>query len=160
MGFSSFAASLEYEPAQDLILGENVQELHIVDINGDHRKDLVWVTTTGDVRYQLKRNDSKATLSNLPGTRWRLEYRNDKGIKFIDFTSSGGVMTTSSNVVYKINQLMMTENNELSFCTDASSGMSQTDCEWVYRVTDIQPNTMTGVDDRTGLLWDAYKLVQ
>ncbi|WMN59141.1 hypothetical protein NI389_13085 [Pseudoalteromonas xiamenensis] len=150
----------EYGETQSLLVNEDVKTLHIVDINADNRKDLVWVTSDGSVKYKLRNNDAKATLDTLPGTRWRLEYANDKGLKFIDFTQNGGVITVNGRYFFKITELMMTENGELSFCTSKSEGLNRTDCGWNYRVTDILPNMMKGTDDDTGWDWVAYRLVQ
>ncbi|QTH70825.1 hypothetical protein [Pseudoalteromonas xiamenensis] len=150
----------EYGETQSLLVNEDVKTLHIVDINADNRKDLVWVTSEGSVKYKLRNNDAKASLDTLPDSRWRLEYANDKGVKFLDFTADGGIMTSSDNRTYRIVKVMMTEQGELSFCTPFLEGLNRTDCSWVFTITDIQPNVMTGLDQRYGHAFTAYKLVQ
>ncbi|MBD1582635.1 hypothetical protein [Pseudoalteromonas sp. S16_S37] len=153
------AVEASFGETQELLTNEDVKTLHIVDINADNRKDLVWVTNSGSVKYKLKNNDALASLETLPGTRWRLEYDNRSDVKFIDFTAEGGTVTTHDNKIYKISAITMNDLGKLDFCTPLYTGLNRTECAWHYNVTDILPNIIKGVDERLGDTWTAYKLV-
>ncbi|KNC66140.1 hypothetical protein [Pseudoalteromonas ardens] len=144
---------------QDLLVNEDVKTLHVVDINADSRKDLVWVTNTGAVKFKLQNNDALASLESLPGTRWRLEYNGRSDVKYIDFTSEGGVLQTHDNKLFNVINVTMSQTGTLDFCTPFYNGLDKTECQWHYSVTEILPNVMKGVDKRLNTTWVAYKLV-
>jgi len=66
-----------------------------------------------------------------------------------------GDSSDSDPIISNIVDLTVTEQNQLSFCTD----LNRTRCNWKYKVTEILPNMMKGVDQRTGETWTAYKLI-
>ncbi|KZN51751.1 hypothetical protein [Pseudoalteromonas luteoviolacea] len=157
--FANPSVTETFGATQDLLVNEDVKELQIVDINSDNRKDLVWTTSKGAVKYKLRNNDAIASLETLPGTRWRLEYTMNGQVKFVSFTTGGGIIETDNDKVYKINKLSMGEAGELWFCTPLVNGLDRTDCAWHYKITDILPNVMIGTDQRTGAKWVANKIV-
>ncbi|MCF2910067.1 hypothetical protein L1285_17270 [Pseudoalteromonas sp. DL2-H2.2] len=158
-GAANAATAEDFGVTQDLLINEDVKTLHIVDINADNRKDLVWVTSTGAVKYKLKNNDALASLESLPGTRWRLEYNGRNEVKFLNFTGQGGVLETHDDKFYRILDVTMSNTGTLDFCTPLNYGLDKTGCQWQYSVTEILPNVMKGVDKRLNATWVAYKLV-
>ena len=156
---NSYATEPNFKETQTLLAGESVQHFVLNDLDGDHRLDIIWQTRDGDVKYKLQDNQALVNFDNLAGTKWLLRYDNDDNDKYIDFFNDGGVIETYYESQYRINRITMTELNQLEFCTDNSSGLHQTDCEWIYTVTEILPNMMKGIDERTGKAWTAYKLV-
>ncbi|WP_299010646.1 hypothetical protein [uncultured Shewanella sp.] len=156
---TSYATEPNFKDTQTLLTGESVQHFVLNDLDGDHRLDIIWQTHDGDVKYKLQDNQALVNFDSLAGTKWLLRYDNDDNDKYIDFFNDGGVIETYSGSQYKINRITVTELNQLEFCSDDYSGLHRTDCKWIYRVTEILPNMMKGIDERLGEAWTAYKLV-
>lgn len=162
LAMTSFSVNAAFETeAQELLPGVAVSQFQVVDVNGDNRDDLVYLDSNGSMLVNYATNNSLANLDNLSGTKWRIEYDNKYStLKYVDFTSDGGVITDSSDNLYKLNELSMTEDGQLTFCTDTSSGLNRHRCNWVYKVSEIGPNYMKGQDTKSGDNWVAYKLVK
>ncbi|MCZ4339888.1 hypothetical protein [Shewanella colwelliana] len=157
--FTATAAEVEFKETQTLLQGEDVQSFVLKDMNGDHRVDVIWQTSNGELKYKLQDNQAMVTFDNIKGTKWRLTYDQSGIDKKLDFFNDGGVIEDQSNYQFNIVEVTVTELNQLSFCTDFSTGLNRTRCLWKYQVTEALPNILKGVDQRTGETWTAYKLI-
>lgn len=154
------AAEPEFKETQVLLQGENVKQFALQDLNGDLRPDVVWLTAEGEVKYKLQDNKAIVTFENIKGTKWRLTYDVSGVDKWVEFFNEGGVVTTQNNLQYNIVAVTVTELNQLSFCTDHSTGLYQKECEWKYQVNEVLPNVLKGKDLKSGETWTAYKLIK
>lgn len=157
--FIATAADIEFKETQTLLQGEDVQTFLLKDMDGDHRLDVIWQTSNGELKYKLQNNQARVTFDSIKGTKWRLTYDVSGIDKKLDFFNDGGVIEDQSNYQFNITQVTVTELNQLSFCTDFSAGLNRTRCLWKYQVTEVLPNIIKGVDQRTGESWTAYKLI-
>lgn len=153
------ATEINFKETQTLIEGEDVKTFQLKDIDGDHRLDVIWQTGNGELKYRLQDNQAMVTFDTIAGTKWRMTYDQSGDDKKVNFFTDGGVIEDKSNYQFNIVDLTVTEQNQLSFCTDFSTGLNRTRCNWKYKVTEILPNMMKGVDQRTGETWTAYKLI-
>ncbi|NRB26001.1 hypothetical protein [Shewanella sp.] len=158
--FTATAAEIEFKQTQTLLQGEDVQAFQLKDIDGDHRLDVIWQTSDGELKYRLQDNQAMVTFDSLAGTKWRMTYDQTGYDKKLNFFTDGGVIEDRSNYQFNIVDVTVTELNQLSFCTDFSTGLNRTRCIWKYQVTEVLPNILKGVDQRTGETWTAYKLIQ
>ncbi|WP_318476518.1 hypothetical protein [Photobacterium leiognathi] len=159
----SFAAVAgEFEQVSEKLLPHTaVSMFQVVDINSDNRNDLVYLDVNGELWVNYADNDAVATLDNLAGSSWRMEYNdNNQTVKFVDFYNGSGAIKEEAGRMFSINSITQTENNKLMFCTSTTSGLNKTSCNWKYEVTTVEPNIMKGTDLRTGVTWVAYKLVK
>lgn len=81
--FTATAAEVEFKETQTLLQGEDVQSFVLKDMNGDHRVDVIWQTSNGELKYKLQDNQAMVTFDNIKGTKWRLTYDQsgiDKGL--------------------------------------------------------------------------------
>ncbi len=154
------ATETEFKESQTLLQGENVKQFALEDLNGDRRPDIVWLTADGDVKYKLQDNQAMVTFDSIKGTKWLLTYDQSGVDKHVEFFNEGGVITTHNNLPYNIVSIDVTELNQLSFCTDFSSGFNQKDCEWKYQVTQVLPHILKGKDLKSGETWTAYQLLK
>lgn len=157
--FTATAAEVEFKETQTLLQGEDVQSFVLKDMNGDHRVDVIWQTSNGELKYKLQDNQAMVTFDNIKGTKWRLTYDQSGIDKKLDFFNDGGVIEDQSNYQFNLVAVTVTELNQLSFCTDYSAGLNRTRCLWKYQVIEVLPNILKGVDQRTGETWTAYKLI-
>jgi len=157
--FTAIAAEVEFKETQTLLQGEDLQTFVLKDMNGDHRLDVIWQTSDGELKYKLQDNQAMVTLDNIKGTKWRLTYDQTGIDKKLDFFNDGGVIEDQNNYQFNIVEVTVTELNQLSFCTDFSTGLNRTRCVWKYQVTEVLPNILKGVDQRTGETWTAHKLI-
>ena len=153
------ATEINFKETQTLMKGEDIQTFQLKDIDGDHRLDVIWQTSTGDLKYKLQDNQATVTFDNIKGSKWRLTYDQSGVDKKVNFFTEGGVIEDSNNYQFNIVDVTVTELNQLNFCTDFSIGLNNTRCVWKYQVTEVLPNIMKGVDQRTGETWTAYKLI-
>lgn len=156
---STTAAEIEFKQTQILLQAEDVQTFLLKDLDGDQRLDVIWQTSNGELKYKLQENNAMVTFDNIKGTKWRLTYDQSGIYKKLDFFNDSGVIEDQNNYQYNIVEITVTELNQLSFCTDFSTGLNRTRCLWKYQVTEVLPNVLKGVDQRTGETWTAYKLI-
>jgi hypothetical protein len=157
---NSYAAEIVFEETKTLLQNEDLKSFQLKDINGDHRLDIIWQTNNGELKYKLQNNQAMMNFENLPGTKWRLNYDNNDDSKTIEFFAKGGVIENQSNYFWNIVNWEINENNELSFCTDLSTGLSRERCLWKYQVTEILPNALKGIDLKSGQPWVAHKIIK
>lgn len=69
------AAEIEFMETKTLLQGEDVQSFLLKDMNGDHRLDVIWQTTNGELKYKLQDNKAMVTFDNIKGTKWRLSMK-------------------------------------------------------------------------------------
>ena len=154
------AVEIAFKETQVLLQGEDVQNFQLKDIDGDHRLDIIWLTSNGQVNMRLQDNQAMMNFNDLTDTTWKLIYDNRDFEQTVTFTALGGEIKTQSNYYYNIVKRDVTELNQLTFCTDFSYGLTGKQCEWKYEVTDVLPHVLKGIDKRTSETWTATQLIE
>ena len=101
---SSTTTAPEFGETQTLLENEDVRDFKLVDLNGNYRLDLVWLTNGGEIKYKLQANQAFQNFEDLKGTTWKMTYTNTNEYKWVTFGAGdgNGVIENQSGSLYNI----------------------------------------------------------